>query len=285
MSAARAALKKIQAALAPACPGCEERKKDVTVSHGPWPEPGPLPRAAKTWGCRLPKLDLVAEAYKKHQDDSGKHEVDPSLSTKLAGDLARPFGQSTGRGFSFTRFRIHHGYRTLVMRQQDGFAPWIGPNRTVLLRTLYEIGRLVTYADPICGHLRWGEEYPFLVPNLANLSFYQRFSEDETRRITAFSLPITAFSLPITALDNKVASLMAGETGNIHPRLRCALLHKTGCVCRDSIAFGSLYVLPAPSPNATCLRHDLGDPVHVAIPTTPSTWCLIPLQVGPRDGF
>ncbi|KAK0703958.1 hypothetical protein B0T26DRAFT_681578 [Lasiosphaeria miniovina] len=213
MPAALAALKKIQATLASAWSGCEERKKPVTASHGPWLEPGPLPRATKTWGCRLPKLDLVAEAYKKHQNDNGKHEVDASLSTKLAGDLARPFGQSTGRGFSFTRFRIDHFYSTLVMRQQDAFAPWIGPDRTVSLQTLYEIGRLVTHADPICGHLQWGEEYSFLVPNLANFGLHQRFSEDETRRITAFSFPIAA-------LNNEVAPLMAGETANMHPRLR-----------------------------------------------------------------
>ncbi|KAK0750049.1 hypothetical protein B0T18DRAFT_445771 [Schizothecium vesticola] len=178
---------------------------------------------------------MAAEAYKKHQKDSGRHEVETFLSMKLAGDLARPFGQSTGRGFSFTRFRIDHGYRTIVMRQQDAFAPYIGADYTVSLRTLYEIGRLVTHADPICGHLRWEEEYPFLVPNLLNLGLDmdQRFGEEETRRIPAFSLPMTP--------DIECAPLMEEETVNIHPRLRCTLLHKTGCICRDSVAFGSLY--------------------------------------------
>jgi hypothetical protein len=242
MSAAIAALKRMPAALTSARSGRDEKKKPATVSHGPWPEPGPLPRAAETWGCRLPKLDMVTEASKKHQKDSGEHEVETFLSMKLAEDLARPFGQSTGRGFSFTRFRIDHHYDTIVMRQRDAFAPWIGPDHTVSLRTLYEIGHLVTHADPICGHLRWEEEYPFLVPNLANLALDmdQRFGEEETRRIPAFSLPIT--------LDNQAAPLMAEETANMHPRLRCALLHKTGCICRDSIAFGSLYVLPARLP-------------------------------------
>ncbi|KAK0754844.1 hypothetical protein B0T18DRAFT_425176 [Schizothecium vesticola] len=60
----------------------------------------------------------------------------------------------------------------------------------------------------------------------------QRFGEEETRRIPAFSLPITP--------DNEFAPLMDEETINIHPRLRCTLLHKTGCICRDSIAFGFL---------------------------------------------
>ena len=237
MSAALIALKRIPAALTSTRSGRDEKKKPATVSHGPWPEPGPLPRAAETWGCRLPKLDMVTEACKKHQKDSGQHEVETFLSMKLAGDLARPFGQSTGRGFSFTRFRIDHPYSSVVMRQRDAFAPWIGPDHTVSLRTLYEIGHLVTHADPICGHLRWEEEYPFLVPTLANLGLYLRFSEDETRRITD--------------LGNEVAPLMAEEAANMHPRLRCALLHKTGCICRDSIVFGSLCVLLARLP-ATC---------------------------------
>jgi hypothetical protein len=66
---------------------------------------------------------MVVEAYKKHQKDSGEHKVETFLSMKLAGDLARPFGQSTGRGFSFTRFRVNHSYGTIVIRQQDAFAP------------------------------------------------------------------------------------------------------------------------------------------------------------------
>lgn len=180
---------------------------------------------------------MVTKACEQHKKDSGQHEVDTSLSMKLAGDLERPFGQSTGRGFSFTRFRIDHHYHTLVMRQRDAFAPWIGPDHTVSLRTLYEICRLVTHADPICGYLRWEEEYPFLVPNLANLSLHQRFNEDDPRRITD--------------LDRDSCPFMPEETVNMHPRLRCALLHKTGCSCRDSIAFGSLCVLPPCLP-ATC---------------------------------
>ena len=130
------------------------------MPHGPWLEPGPLPRAAKTSGWRLPKLDLVAEAYKKHEKhDGGRYEVDASLSTKLADDLTKLFGQATGRGFSLTRFRINDFYSTVVMRQHDAFAPWVVPDGTVSLRTPYEIGRLITQSGPICGHVRWEEEY------------------------------------------------------------------------------------------------------------------------------
>ena len=39
-------------------------------------------------------------------------------------------------------------------RQQDGFAPYMGPGHTATPQTLYEIGHIVTHADPICGHLR-----------------------------------------------------------------------------------------------------------------------------------
>lgn len=131
MDAAIAALKRMHAALTSARSGRDEKK-----SATPWLEPGPLPRAAKTGGCRLPTLEMITEACKKHKKDTGTHEVDSSLSIKLAGDLERPFGQSTGRGFSFTRFRIDHFYHTLIMRQRDAFAPWIGPGHTVSLRTL-----------------------------------------------------------------------------------------------------------------------------------------------------
>lgn len=270
MAAALAALGRMHAALISARSDRDEKKKHDTGetpapgkkpavatatpksgpdtvscdSHRPGPEPGPLPRAAKTGGCRLPTLEMITEVCKKHKKDSGTHEVDSSLSMKLAGDLERPFGQSTGRGFSFTRFRIDHFYHTLIMRQRDAFAPCIG-GQTVSLRTLCEISHLITYADPICGHLRWEEEYPFLVPNLENLGLEmdKRFGEADNR--------IPAFSPPFTALDNQLAPLTEEETVNIHPRLRCALLHKTGCSCRDSIAYGSLYVLPSRLPT-TC---------------------------------
>ncbi|KAK1835635.1 hypothetical protein QBC39DRAFT_148045 [Podospora conica] len=217
---------------------CRCRLPILGASHGPRPEPGLLPRAAGTGGCRLPELKMVAEAWEKHNNKGGgDSDLDPSLSTKLAGDLARPFGQSTGRGFSFTRFKIENGWRSVLMRQQDAFAPWIGPDHTVSLRTLYEIGRLVTYADPICRHLRWDEEYSFFVPNLANLGLDQRFSKDEI-------LQITAFSLPITALHNEVTPLTLDEIAKINPRLRCALFHEAGCLNRDGIAFGSLRSCP-----------------------------------------
>ncbi|KAK1836943.1 hypothetical protein QBC39DRAFT_61462 [Podospora conica] len=229
----------IRTALSSVWPGHNRSMKPVTLE--PRLEPGPLRRAADTGGCRLPKFDAIIEAYNEAINNGNpdkRHIVDASLSAKLAGDLARPFGQSTGRGFSFTDFRIHTGYQTLVMRQQDAFAPYTGPNGTASLRTLYELGRLVTHADPICEHLHWSEEYPFLVPNLASIRLDQRFSEGETRRIIAFSLPITA-------LDSGLAPLhLAEKTANIHPQLRCLLFHKANCSCRDGTTFGLVRSCP-----------------------------------------
>ena len=151
----------------------------------------------------------------------------------------RPFGQSTGWGFSFTRFRMHRGYQTLTKRQQDVFAPWMGPgpNHPATIRTLYEIGYILTHADPICSHLQWAEEYPFLIPNMAN------FGLDPT------------FSLPITALDlePQAAPLLPGRA-ETHKRLWCALFHRADCECPDSIAFKALYVFgrPLPPPRSIC---------------------------------
>jgi len=156
MSTALTALKKMQTTLSSVLlgSGMEEKKRyhTATTSHG-WLEPGPLARLTKTGGCRLPTLEAITSACKACQYDEGRHEVDASTSEKLAADLARPFGQSTGRGFSFTRFRLDRGYRTLTMRQQDVWTPWMAPDHTATLRTLYEIGCILTYADPICQHL------------------------------------------------------------------------------------------------------------------------------------
>jgi len=120
-------------------------------------EPASLGRSSQTGGCRLPKLACIAKVWDAHQDNDNRsetYEVDNSMSKNLAADLARPFGQSTGRGFSFTRFKMDGSYRTLIMRQQDGFTPYMGPGHTATPQTLYEIGHIVTHADPICGHLR-----------------------------------------------------------------------------------------------------------------------------------
>ncbi|KAK3349833.1 hypothetical protein B0T25DRAFT_549043 [Lasiosphaeria hispida] len=200
------------------------RPSPVAPLHGVL-EPRPLGRSAETGGCRLPKLDEVAKAWKSCPHQKGRHEVDAPTTEELAADLTRPFGQSTGRGFSFTRFRIERGYQTLTMRQQDVLATYIGPNHTATPLTLYEIGHTLTYADPICRHLRWAEEYPFLVPNMA------KFGVDPT------------FSLPINALAYKTAPLQPGQV-DMHKRLRCALFHEADCDCLDSVAFAALRCCP-----------------------------------------
>ncbi|KAK3331722.1 hypothetical protein B0T19DRAFT_438605 [Cercophora scortea] len=85
-------------------------------------EPAPPGRSSQTGGCRLPELAFIAKVWDEHQyrdNRSETYEVDNSMSKNLAADLARPFGQSTGRGFSFTQFKIKGRYRTLITRQQD----------------------------------------------------------------------------------------------------------------------------------------------------------------------
>ncbi|KAK4163770.1 hypothetical protein QBC43DRAFT_335180 [Cladorrhinum sp. PSN259] len=175
MSAALAALKKIHTAISSVWPGNRNDKRGkystvatvdtfVTTSYL---EPGPLSRSTETGGCRLPRLDSIASVWDTSRPDCRRwQKVGVFAENKLAADIARPFGQSTGRGFSFTRFRIHRGYQTLTMQQQDVYAPCIGSNHVAI--TLYEIGHIITDADPICRHLRWAEEYPFFITNLAN---------------------------------------------------------------------------------------------------------------------
>ncbi|KAK1830685.1 hypothetical protein QBC39DRAFT_105869 [Podospora conica] len=203
-----------------------------------WLEPAPLPRSAQTGGCRLPKLASIAEAWSAHKytDRTEIYEVDALTSHKLAADLARPFGQSTGRGLSLTRFKIDNSYRTLLMRQQDVFAPWMGPGHTMTPQTLYEIDHLITNADPICRHLQWSEEYPFLVPQMASVGPVGHWTDEEARQLAEFSLPITA-------LDGQTTAISA-ETSGIHKRLRCALLHKTPCTCPDSVPFSAVRSCP-----------------------------------------
>ena len=129
------------------------------------------------------------------------------------------------------------------MRQQDVWAAPPGRAHTgiTLRRTLYEIGRIITHADPICGHLRWAEEYSFLVPNkmpsfdLGQGSLIsQNQDQDGGKNAAAAAAP-----------------LLRGEVDEIiHGRLLCALLHQAGCKCPDSIAFGALYIYlqhPCPS--------------------------------------
>jgi len=205
-------------------------------------EPAPLGRSSQTGGCRLPELALVAEAWKTHQyTDNGRetYEIDNSTSQKLAADLARPFGQSTGRGFSFTRFKIDSGYGTLIMRQQDVFAPYMGPDHTATPQTLYEIGHIMTHADPICGHLRWSEEYPFLVPHMAGVGLDSKLGDEDARRLGDFSLPITWLND-----QNMVPLERLAASAPIPKRLWCALFHAAPCMCADSVPFGVVRSCP-----------------------------------------
>ncbi|KAK4447265.1 hypothetical protein QBC34DRAFT_410203 [Podospora aff. communis PSN243] len=155
----------------------------------------------------------------------------------LASDLERPFGQSTGRGFSLTRFKIEISYRTLIMQQQDLLALYIGPGHIVTPKTLYEIGHVITNADPICGHLRWTDEYSYLIPQTASFSFDQHLTKQETRQISEFSLPITAF-------DGQTTQLPAAGLPHIHDRLRCAVFHGLPCRCPASVHFNAIRSCP-----------------------------------------
>ncbi|KAK0615162.1 hypothetical protein B0T17DRAFT_602237 [Bombardia bombarda] len=201
-------------------------------------EPGPLGRSASTGGCRLPTPDLIAQAWKKQMARQGRecYDVDPSISEQMAADLARPFGQSTGRGFSLTQFRVDVRYQTIIMRGQDVWAPRMGPGHTATLQTLYEIGHILTHADPICRHLQWADEYPFLVPYMASFGLDQHFNDDEAAQITSFLLPRAA-------LNDKTDPLLSNKV-YIHKRLQCALFHGMHCMCRDSISYNALKSCP-----------------------------------------
>ncbi|KAK5651939.1 hypothetical protein OQA88_11481 [Cercophora sp. LCS_1] len=203
------------------------------------PEPGPLGRSALAGGCRLPTYESITNAIIKTpqfpKEPCG--DVNPVISEAMAADLARPFGQSTGRGFSFTRFKVQFHSRSVIMRQQDVWAPAMGPGHTATLQTLYEIGHLITH---ICRHFRWGDKYPFLVPHMPSFGLDQNFGDDEvTLR------QITSFLLPIDALNGHTAPLLSAKE-YIHKRLRCALFHfhGAGCECPDSIAFNAVRSCP-----------------------------------------
>ncbi|KAK0705909.1 hypothetical protein B0T26DRAFT_788058 [Lasiosphaeria miniovina] len=178
----------------------------------------------------LPKLEVVGclnwhPSRKPGRRMSLSPEVDASTAKKLAADLTRPFGQSTGRGFSLTRFKMSNYYRSLIM-----------PGRAITPRTLYEISHIVTSADPICGHLRWSDEYPFLVLQMARSGLDQHLTEQEAHQVADFSQPITALNRQVTPLS--------AETAHIHKRLRCALFHKASCTCLDSIPFNAIRSCP-----------------------------------------
>lgn len=189
MDAAIAALKRMHTALTSARSGRDEKK-----SATPWLEPGPLPRAAKTGGCRLPTLEMITEACKKHKKDTGTH---------LHGSESTTFTTLSSCGNE--------------MRSRPG-SVLATQSRCELFTKLAVSSRTPTpFADTSGGRRNIP---PSLVPNLENLGLEmdKRFGEEENR--------IPAFSLPFTALDNQLAPLTAEETVNIHPRLQCTLLHK-----------------------------------------------------------
>lgn len=121
-----------------------------------------------------------------------------------------------------------------MMRQQDALTPFMGLGNTCSLRTFYEIGYILTHTDPICRHVRWEQEYPFLVPDMARFGLEDLFTKQDAEQAKTFSLPLAA-------LHSYTSPLLA-EKDRIHPRLRCALFHKENCDCEDSIAFGAVYV-------------------------------------------
>ncbi|KAK3363806.1 hypothetical protein B0T25DRAFT_54046 [Lasiosphaeria hispida] len=132
------------------------------------------------------------------------------------------------------------------MRQRDVWSPWMGSSHTATLRTLYEIGHFITHADPICEHLRWPDEYPLFVLNMANFSLDQRFSKEKARQITTFTLPITA-------LDSEITSLLP-ESVFMHKRLQCGLLHRVDCMCLDTSRLAPCaYLATYPLSNASTL--------------------------------
>lgn len=220
--------------------GWQQLSGDVETQEFPREaEPAPLRRSSQTGGCRQPELASVAETWKTHRNTDNRretYEVDNSTSKKLAADLVRPFGQSTGRDFSFTHFKMDGGYRTLIMRQQDVFAPYMGPGHTVTPQTLYEMGHIITHADPICCHFRWSEEYAFLVPHMASVGLDYSFSDDDPRQVADFSLPITWLN------GQNIPQLVA--SAQIQKRLWCALFHAAPCMCADSVPFGAVKSCP-----------------------------------------
>ncbi|KAK1753546.1 hypothetical protein QBC47DRAFT_45855 [Echria macrotheca] len=207
----------------------------------PEPEPGFLERSSATGRCRLPTLESITQACDKTKltQDQIYKDVDPRTTQQMTADLTRPFGQSTGRGFSFTRFRaVSHKnlkgitYRDglsiqLYMRQQDVWEPQMGPDGIPTLQTLYEIGHILVHADPICQHLRWDAQYPLLVQDMSKFRLDQYFGNSKDER-SAYYL------LPRDTLNGEVDSLLPYRE-KVSKVLQCVLLHPVGCVCGESI--------------------------------------------------
>ncbi|KAK3353934.1 hypothetical protein B0T25DRAFT_545684 [Lasiosphaeria hispida] len=110
----------------------------------------------------------------------------------------------------------------------------MGPGNTATLRTLYEIGHTLRHADAICRHCRWDEEYPLLVPNMADFPIGQVSQDTE---------PISPFSLPIVAMKRETRPLLE-EASRIHERLRCAPSHGVQCLCPASTHWGAVKSCP-----------------------------------------
>jgi len=118
-----------------------------------------------------------------------------------------------------------------------------GPGHTAMLRTLYEIGHVITHADPICEHFRWADEYHFFVSNMVNfwgfdkLRFNDQEEAEQVRRISTFSLPLTALDT-----ETWTTTPLNLENAFMHKKLKCALFREVDCLCPDRTVFGTLYV-------------------------------------------
>jgi hypothetical protein len=123
----------------------------------------------------------------------------------------------------------------------------MGLGHTATLRTLYQIGHIVTHADPICRYLRWKDEYPFFIANIASFGLDRLFSEEKVNQITSFSLPLTA-------LDDQTCPLLTEKT-QIHERLRCALLELQAVCVKGAFRSTSCTYLSLPPPLALPKRY------------------------------
>ncbi|KAK0710776.1 hypothetical protein B0H67DRAFT_583403 [Lasiosphaeris hirsuta] len=90
------------------------------------------------------------------------------------------------------------------------------------------------HAELSCRHCQWDEEYPLLVPNMADFSI-DRISQD--------TKPISSFSLPIVAMEKEARPLLE-EASKMHERLRCTLFHKIKCLCPASTHWGVVRSCP-----------------------------------------
>ncbi|KAK3349180.1 hypothetical protein B0T25DRAFT_547392 [Lasiosphaeria hispida] len=194
--------------------------------------PGPKIEPAFTFSntCRLPDPNLIHLVWERKRDKLSYTYLFDLMALKLV----RPFNQASRHGFSSTYFKMNGYYKSIMMKQQDIWVPRVGPGNTATLRTLYEIGHTIMHAESICQHCRWDQEYPFLVPHMADFPL-SKLSQDVD--------PIKSFSLPIAAMMEET-ELLLEEESRLHERLRCALFHDIGCLCPASICWGAVKSCP-----------------------------------------